>query len=317
MADYNSPTPKLFKLLRYLLFILIIAVPLITYWNPEYSSLYIFTFVTLGISLWNYPGWYVLVASCLGLSVQIFILGNPESTTALFVNLLIYVSITFFAYTITKQFLHIQKLKNDLVTALSNSLGSRDTYTGQHSENVAKYALMIAKKLKFSKEECNAIYIGGLLHDIGKIGISETILKKPTKLTLEEFEQIKLHPELGYNMIMHISSFAELGVLEMVRYHHERFDGKGYPAGLKGEEIPLAARILCVADSFDAMTSKRTYRNALDLSYAKAEIADNRCTQFDPYITDIFLEILENEGQSILKRLPRAKFLRSFENKLN
>ncbi|NMD68711.1 HD-GYP domain-containing protein [Bacillus sp. DNRA2] len=224
-----------------------------------------------------------------------------------------YLSVTFFSYMITKQFFHIKKLKQELVTALSNSLGSRDTYTGHHSENVAKYALMIAKRIKLSKEQCDAIYIGGLLHDIGKIGVSESILKKPTRLTREEFEQIKRHPDLGFNMLKHISSVEELGVLDMVRYHHERYDGTGYPAGLKGEEIPMVARIICVADSFDAMTSTRTYRNALDLSYAKSEIFNNRGIQFDPFIADIFLEILENEGRTVLRRVPSAKFLRSFE----
>lgn len=308
--NYNS-THKLFGLLRYLLLILVISVPIITYWNPEFNSLYIITFILLGIYLWNYPSWIVFIASCLGLIIQMLILGKYESTTALLVSLLIYISITFFANKITKQYLHIQRLKNDLITALSNSLGSRDTYTGHHSENVAKYALMIAKKLKLPKEQCDAIYVGGLLHDIGKIGISESILKKPTQLTKEEFDQIKLHPELGYNMIMHISSLADLGIFDMVRFHHERYDGNGYPARLKGEEIPLVARIICVADSFDAMTSKRTYRNALDLSYAKSEIARNRGTQFDPIIADVFLEILENQGRSILNRVPRAKIMQS------
>jgi HD-GYP domain-containing protein (c-di-GMP phosphodiesterase class II) len=297
-----TPSHRTLKFFRYLLFILLIAVPLITYWNNEFSSLYVITFVILGISLWNFPSWYLFVASSVGLIIQIVILEkyNYKSPLAFFVSTFIYLAITFMAHKITKQYLHIQKLKNELILGLSSSLDSRDAYTGHHSENVARYALMIAKKLNFTKEQCDSIYIGGLLHDIGKIGIPESILTKPTKLTKEEYNQIKLHPTVGYNTIKNITSITEIGVLDMVLYHHERYDGKGYPTGLKGEEIPLVARILCVADSFDAMTTTRSYRKALNLDYAISEIKNNRGTQFDPLIADIFLEILEKDSTKVL-----------------
>ena len=127
------------------------------------------------------------------------------------------------------------------------------------------------------------------MHDIGKIGIPEHILMKNGKLTNEEYEVIKIHPTIGYNMIKHVADFHKNGILDMVLYHHERYDGKGYPAGLKGNQIPLYARIAAVADTFDAMTTERVYREELSLDYTLNEIRKNKGTQFDPDIVDLFL----------------------------
>jgi HD-GYP domain-containing protein (c-di-GMP phosphodiesterase class II) len=181
----------------------------------------------------------------------------------------------------------------NLTFALAKALDSRDEYTAQHSENVAHYGKMIAQHMGFSKKECENIYIGGLLHDIGKIGVSESILTKPSRLTDEEFEQIKKHPLIGYDTLKHIPLFEQNGVLDMVLYHHERYDGNGYPQGLKGEQIPVAARILAIADSFDAMTSRRVYRDEKETEYALSEIRKNEGIQFDPEIAQVFLKILE------------------------
>nr|WP_263324302.1 HD-GYP domain-containing protein [Neobacillus sp. Marseille-Q6967] len=193
-----------------------------------------------------------------------------------------------------------QKVREDniaLIKALANALDSRDTYTLHHSENVTRYAVEIAKKMNLSKDMCNAIRIGGLLHDIGKIGIPENILNKPDRLTDDEYSIIKLHPTIGYEMIKRITTFTDNGVLDIVLYHHERYDGTGYPKGLKGDQIPLAARIVAVADTFDAMSSKRVYRKELDLEYTLNEIRRNKGTQFDPKIVDIFFSLFEHEGQ--------------------
>nr|WP_274652976.1 HD-GYP domain-containing protein [Paenibacillus humicola] len=146
-----------------------------------------------------------------------------------------------------------------------------------------------------------SIYIGGLLHDIGKIGISESVLLKPSKLTESEFDIIKQHPVIGYEIIKHIPQFKKNGVLDMVLHHHERYNGTGYPKGLKEQQIPLAARIMAVADSFDAMTSKRVYReNRLELQDVIEELRRCRGTQFDPVVADVFLGILEEERENIL-----------------
>ena len=191
---------------------------------------------------------------------------------------------------------YVHKVREDeleLTTVLANALDSRDSYTLNHSENVAKYSVQIAEKLKLSKECCAIIRKGALLHDIGKIGISEHILMKNGKLTNEEYEEIKVHPTIGYNMIKHVADFHKNGILDMVLYHHERYDGKGYPAGLKGNQIPLYARIAAVADAFDAMTTKRVYREELSLDYTLNEIQKNKGTQFDPEIVDTFLSLFE------------------------
>lgn len=191
---------------------------------------------------------------------------------------------------------YVHKVREDeleLTTVLANALDSRDSYTLNHSENVAKYSVQIAEKLKLSKDCCAIIRKGALLHDIGKIGISEHILMKNGKLTNEEYEEIKTHPTIGYNMIKHVADFHKNGILDMVLYHHERYDGKGYPAGLKGNQIPLYARIAAVADTFDAMTTKRVYREELSLDYTLNEIQKNKGTQFDPDIVDAFLSLFE------------------------
>lgn len=305
-------TTKKLKYFRYILLILLVAVPFITFWNNQFYSLFAITFLFLGISLWNFPKWYLLIFSSFGLVIHYFVIGKYQSSTAFSVNLFIYLLITYLSYTVTNQFLNIKKLRTELIVALSKSLDSRDRYTGNHSENVARYALMIAEELELPKEQCEAVFIGGLLHDIGKIGISEPVLTKPNRLTKEEYEQIKLHPMVGYNTIKHISSIAEIGVFDMVLYHHERYDGKGYPKGLKGEEIPLVARIMCVADAFDAMTTNRSYRNAMDLNYAISEIENNKGTQFDPEIAELFLNTIHREGTNIFlsfQKTPKSSIL--------
>lgn len=180
-----------------------------------------------------------------------------------------------------------------LSSTLAESLDARDKYTSFHSRNVAYYSQEIAKHIGLSKKQCKHIYLGGLLHDIGKIGVPESILNKPTGLTHAEFEVIKKHPETGYKMLSNNSNFQKNSILDMVLYHHERFDGKGYPRGLAGDSIPLVARIMAVADTFDAMTSRRVYRSNLDLEYTLKEIANNKGTQFDPSVVNTFMRLIE------------------------
>ncbi|MCM3690910.1 HD domain-containing phosphohydrolase [Neobacillus niacini] len=194
--------------------------------------------------------------------------------------------------------LYVQKVKKDsldLTKSLINALDSRDTYTSDHSANVSKYAVQIAEKMNVSIDQCNIIRTGGLLHDIGKIGIPEHILTKQDRLTSKEYNTIMMHPEIGYEILKHVDGFKKNGVLDIVLYHHERYDGKGYPKGLKGSEIPFAARIVSVADAFDAMMSNRVYRNELDLNFALNEIRRNKGTQFDPEVADAFLSMFKEK----------------------
>jgi HD-GYP domain-containing protein (c-di-GMP phosphodiesterase class II) len=199
------------------------------------------------------------------------------------------------AFLIQSMMANNQKEQENIIsftTTLSSSIDARDSYTSFHSQNVAYYSREIGKAMNLSKKDCDHLYLGGLLHDFGKIGIPEKILNKPSKLTDEEYEQIKLHPQMGYEMLKHIAYFRGNCILEMVLHHHERYDGKGYPHGLKGENISLVARIMAVADAFDAMTSKRIYRDMKDLEFAIDQLEKGKQIQFDPEIVEVFLQLI-------------------------
>ena len=188
-------------------------------------------------------------------------------------------------------FRELKELFIGSLKALTNSIDAKDQYTRGHSERVAFISKWIAEKYsqteKLSSEEIQKIYLAGLLHDIGKIGISELVLRKPGQLTDEEFEQIKSHPSIGAGILSEIRQMSE--IVPGVLCHHERYDGTGYPRGISGDDIPLAGKIVMIADTFDAMTSKRTYRNALALETAISEIEKGLGTQFDPEVGSIFI----------------------------
>ena len=175
------------------------------------------------------------------------------------------------------------------VTSLAYALEAKDVYTSGHSQRVTEISVAIAEEMKLPPETIEKVRLAGLVHDIGKIGIRESVLNKPASLTDEEFAHIRSHSEAGERILTPIIEDKE--ILKAVRHHHERYDGKGYPDGLKGDEVPLLARILAVADTFDAMTSKRPYRDALSHEAAYAEVERYRGTQFAPDAADAFLKI--------------------------
>jgi HD-GYP domain-containing protein (c-di-GMP phosphodiesterase class II) len=171
----------------------------------------------------------------------------------------------------------------------------RDFYTQGHSEHVAVYSKEFASFLGMNEKECNDIYIAGLLHDIGKIGIPDNILLKPGKLEKDKFDIIKLHSSISGKIVEKLPNFSYLA--KVVRHHHENYDGSGYPDGLKGEEIPFGARVLSLADVFDALTTGRVYRRALNLEKALI-IMDNmqKNNKFDPNLYPKFVEFIKNFG---------------------
>jgi HD-GYP domain-containing protein (c-di-GMP phosphodiesterase class II) len=183
--------------------------------------------------------------------------------------------------------LESEQLALGILHSMSIAIEARDPYTHGHSERVAQVGSKIARRLGLPESSCKEIYLAGTLHDIGKIGIPDSVLLKPDRLTQEEFGVIQQHPEIGYKIIDGIGRlrFALPGIL----YHHERFDGKGYPHHLKGEEIPLMARILAVADAYDAMTRSRVYRTAMSLTDACRILREGRNTQWDPKAVDACL----------------------------
>ena len=191
-----------------------------------------------------------------------------------------------------------KKLSNEIIMVLNTTLDIKDVYTGGHSNRVAKYSKMIAEKMNLKEEKIDLIYKMALLHDIGKIGIYDTILNKDSKLTDDEFMNIKEHPMKGYQILSKIEEIPELKF--GARWHHERFDGKGYPDGIKGEDIPIEVRIISVADSYDAMTSNRSYRKYLPQEVVKEEIKKNKGTQFDPKVADIMIEIINEDKDYLL-----------------
>lgn len=179
------------------------------------------------------------------------------------------------------------------VRALANSIDAKDAYTRGHSERVARYSMEIGRVMGLTTDEIKNLHIGALLHDIGKIGIAEAIINKVSRLTDDEYQEIKTHPSRGASIIEPAKFLKEK--VPLIKFHHERYDGKGYPDGLKGEEIPLMARIVCCADSFDAMTSKRAYRDIMPLEEARNEMIRCSGTQFDPRVVNAFLEVLADE----------------------
>ncbi len=193
--------------------------------------------------------------------------------------------------------------------ALATALDSRDAETLGHSARVAAYTVAVARRLGVKETELTDIYRGALLHDVGKIGVPDAILRKPGKLNAEEWLEMRKHPEIGARILQGIK-FLD-GARPIVMCHQERYDGKGYPRGLKGSEIPLGARIFAVVDTFDAMTSDRPYRKALPYETAFAEIVKYSGTQFDPEVAQAFLTIAPEEWKSIHARVLREVSSRS------
>jgi len=186
----------------------------------------------------------------------------------------------------------IEHVYDMTVRALGAALDLKDPETEEHCLRVSENSIRLGERLGINSDELKYLKWGSYLHDIGKIGISENILLKPSGLTFEEREKIKKHTILGYNMIKHIDFLSKAS--PVVLYHHERYDGKGYPVGLKGKIIPINARIFSVIDTFDAMTSNRPYRRALPFSVTLEEIKKGSDTQFDPEIVEIFSNIPES-----------------------
>lgn len=193
----------------------------------------------------------------------------------------------------------LEKAYLDSIQTLRYTVEAKDPYTRGHSDRVSEFSVLIGKKLSLSEDQIKVLQVGGLFHDIGKIGIPDSILLKEAKLTDDEYSQIKNHPSIGAHILCNAEVFKD--IIPIVKHHHERYDGKGYPGKLVGDDIPYLARIAAVADTFDAMTSKRTYRDALPLEVVRAEIEKCSGTQFDPTIASAFISILDDDYASIQK----------------
>jgi len=191
----------------------------------------------------------------------------------------------------------LEKAYLETIETLRFTVEAKDTYTRGHSDRVSEYSVLLGKHLGLSEEDIHLLRVGGLFHDIGKIGVPDSILLKTSKLTDDEYSEIKNHPKIGSQILSNATIFEK--AIPVVKHHHERYDGFGYPEKLAGEDIPYLARIAAVADSFDAMTSRRTYRDSMPLDIVIEEIKKNKSSQFDPNIADKFLDILNNHYDEI------------------
>lgn len=191
------------------------------------------------------------------------------------------------------------QMANETILTIANAVDAKDIKTSRHSYRVAEYSVLIAEKLGFTKEKLEDLKKTALLHDIGKIGIPDSVLNKPARLTDEEYEIMQSHVEKGSEILKNFTLVEN--VAEGALYHHERYDGKGYMHKLKGKDIPLNARIIGVADAFDAMTSNRVYREKLDTTHVMNELKNGSGTQFDPQILDILLELIDDKSIDMQK----------------
>ena len=192
-----------------------------------------------------------------------------------------------------------ENLSLRIVQTLAEAIDAKDAYTNGHSGRVAKYTREIARRFGYSQKRQDEIYMMGLLHDVGKIGVPDAVINKPARLTEEEYAQIKTHPVMGDRILKNIRERPKLAV--GARWHHERYDGTGYPDGLSGDKIPEEVRIIAVADAYDAMTSRRSYRGILPQDIVRNEIKNGKGKQFDPAFADIMLEMIEEDKDYILR----------------
>ena len=181
----------------------------------------------------------------------------------------------------------------DTIKILRQTVEAKDPYTRGHSDRVSAFSVLLGKQLGLGENDLETLRVGGLFHDIGKIGVPDSVLTKDDRLTENEFSQIKEHPSIGAHILGNVKVFQD--IIPIVKHHHERYDGHGYPSNLAGEDIPYLVRIVTVIDTFDAMTSNRSYRKALPMKTVIAEIEKCKGTQFDPEIADAFLKIIDSD----------------------
>lgn len=189
-----------------------------------------------------------------------------------------------------KLYVDMKKMYSETISALSNAVDAKDQYTSGHSHRVAEYAVEIAKRMGFNEAQIDKIRTAAILHDIGKIGVNENILNKPGKLEEHEFVEIRKHPEIGYNILLQVSNLSE--VAKIIMYHHERYDGGGYPRGIGNDQVPIESYIISVSDAYDAMTTNRPYRPALDSDVAIQIIIDEAGKQFHPDVVKAFVRYM-------------------------
>jgi|GEM_PF-2561249 len=242
---------------------------------------------------------------------SVIVIGNSELLEETYLQLLINIMVSLITFCLISFFYYmsyrseqmygrkVAEMNIQVVTALATAIDAKDNYTNGHSSRVAEYARMIAERADYSKEQQNEIYMTGLLHDVGKIGIPDEVINKPSRLTADEYERIKDHPVIGSEILGSIKDRPKLA--EGARWHHERYGGGGYPDGISGEQIPAEARIIAVADAYDAMTSRRSYRDVMTQEKVRSEIENGMGTQFDPSFAKIMLAMIDEDREYTMR----------------
>lgn len=238
---------------------------------------------------WEMVALFLFSLAPMGLLMVILYTSEPWSTVLILPLLLL-------AHTGFENYLRLRKQARTTIELLADVVDKRDPYTASHSSRVADYAEKIANEMGLPYEQVENLVMASRVHDLGKIAVTDNILQKPGRLSDEEIIHMKTHPETGYEILNPLDIYKDL--LSYVLYHHERMDGSGYPRGLNGKQIPLGARILAVADSYDAMTSDRPYRKAMSREEAIQELVSNSGKQFDPEVVNSFLKVLDNEKKA-------------------
>lgn len=280
------------RLITMTLFICVLTADALFRFHNNFSFFYILVMALVGLCMLDVK--LQLIFSFVVAASVAYMSPFPFSPFSLIIPWLSNFITCFIITSCVKMNIREQKNQIAMIETLISAIESKDQYTAAHSIKVAKYAAVIAKTLRYSDSECELIYIGGLLHDIGKIGISDQILNKASSLTREEYDTIRHHSFIGFHMLQHMDLQDKDKILQMILYHHERFDGQGYPNNIRISDLPQRVAIISLADSYDAMTSKRVYRDKHDNNYAISEIEKNSGTQFDPIVAKAFLHYLKN-----------------------
>jgi putative nucleotidyltransferase with HDIG domain len=278
----NNLTPMLITIITYfLLNVFLVTIVLTLAQNLSPYSIWIKNLC------WTAPNYLALAPIGILITYIYAVLGV--------VGLILFIVPLFIARNSFKLYMDMRQVNLETVQALAAAIEAKDPYTKGHSERVAQYAVAIAREMGLPEDEIEIIQYAALLHDIGKIGISEQILNKPAKLSEEEFERIKTHPVIGSLIVERIKFLSKAS--DLIKYHHERLEGTGYPSGLKSGEIPRGAKILSVADVFDALTSDRPYRKAWSIDSTVKKMIDDTGKEFDPEIVNALIRVLKREGR--------------------